>query len=216
MADGWHYAEGEEVKRAISFDEIRIALSKAPDPHKVLVWKPGFNDWRFAGDIEELAGLFPKPPPLPTARPPKFKASSDPEAPAQAKPRKRAIPKWATTSLFGLAIGLSYAAVKYGVDWVKNEEIGLKYQVRTEFVASFVDNCIKTQSADPENRAIQQSVIATYCNCTANATADRVSNNQMKSLSTLPPAEAVKTIQPTIEAAAGPCLDGVGQAVKYR
>ena len=68
MSDGWHYAEGEKTVGPVNLRGLRTILTRAPDPRIVLVWKPGFKDWKRAEDVEELAALISTPPPLTRAR----------------------------------------------------------------------------------------------------------------------------------------------------
>jgi hypothetical protein len=44
---------------------MQILLSNVPDPRNLRVWKVGLKDWVRAGDVQELAALIQKPPPLP-------------------------------------------------------------------------------------------------------------------------------------------------------
>jgi hypothetical protein len=65
MSDGWHYAEGRKTVGPLTLTEMQRVLSKVSDPHNLLVWKAGFEDWERAGNVPELAELIYKPPPLP-------------------------------------------------------------------------------------------------------------------------------------------------------
>jgi hypothetical protein len=66
------------------------------------------------------------------------------------------------------------------VRFVLNEEIGLKGKLRAGFLAQAKETCTKRQIGAPENGGVQASVIVSYCDCSANGTADRVSFNQLK------------------------------------
>jgi GYF domain 2 len=65
VSDGWHYAEGRKTVGPLTLTEMQRVLSKVSDPHNLLVWKAGFEDWKRAGNVPELAKLSYKPPPLP-------------------------------------------------------------------------------------------------------------------------------------------------------
>lgn len=54
--EGWFYAEDERSVGPISFDALASALLRMPEPGKTLVWRSGFEAWRPAIDIPELAG----------------------------------------------------------------------------------------------------------------------------------------------------------------
>lgn len=73
MSNGWHYAEGGKTVGPVDLRGLETVLSRAPDPRSVLVWKPGFKDWKLAEDVEELAALISTPPPPISAKvePPK-------------------------------------------------------------------------------------------------------------------------------------------------
>ncbi len=55
MEQGWFYAEGERSVGPLSFDALTAALRRMPEPGKALVWRTGFDEWRPARDIAELA-----------------------------------------------------------------------------------------------------------------------------------------------------------------
>ena len=55
MEQGWYYAEGEGSVGPVSFDALTSALRRSTDPANTLVWRPGFQDWRAAHDVPELA-----------------------------------------------------------------------------------------------------------------------------------------------------------------
>ena len=42
-----------------------MVFSEVSDPRNLLVWKAGFKDWKRAEDVQELAALIYRPPPLP-------------------------------------------------------------------------------------------------------------------------------------------------------
>jgi hypothetical protein len=107
-----------------------------------------------------------------------------------------------------IAFGLAIFAVKYGQHWLRDNDPGLTGTVRSSFVESAIATCVKKQDEDPANKGISPSIISQYCNCYANGLADRVSNNELKSVATTPTV-MMATLQPKIEAAAKPCLDAI-------
>jgi GYF domain 2 len=65
VSDGWHYAEGQKTVGPLTLTEMQRVLSKVAEPRNLLVWKAGFEEWKRAGNVPELAQLIYKPPPLP-------------------------------------------------------------------------------------------------------------------------------------------------------
>lgn len=55
MERGWFYAEGEGSVGPISFDALTAALLRMPEPGQTFVWREGFENWRPAKDVPELA-----------------------------------------------------------------------------------------------------------------------------------------------------------------
>ncbi len=64
MEQGWFYAEDERSVGPISFDALAAALLRMPEPGKTLVWRDGFEAWRPAKDVPELAGRLLKRAPV--------------------------------------------------------------------------------------------------------------------------------------------------------
>jgi hypothetical protein len=65
MSEFWYYAEGNETRGPIAFDQLVMLLSKLPTPKGVLVWRDGFDDWKAAENVREFAEKLIRPPPLP-------------------------------------------------------------------------------------------------------------------------------------------------------
>ena len=55
MEQGWFYAEGEGSVGPVSADALAAALRRLPEPGNTPVWRAGFEDWRAARDVPELA-----------------------------------------------------------------------------------------------------------------------------------------------------------------
>ncbi len=82
----------------------------------------------------------------------------------------------------GLALFvLSFFAIADSVRMAWSDE-GLTGQIRTTFVEAAMRSCIKAQIDIPANKAIPISAIFEYCKCFANATADKISNEEVTSL----------------------------------
>lgn len=64
MEQEWFYAEDERSVGPISFDTLTGALLRMPEPGKTLVWRAGFEAWRPAQDVPELAGRLLKRAPV--------------------------------------------------------------------------------------------------------------------------------------------------------
>jgi hypothetical protein len=63
VEQGWFYAEGEGSVGPVSIDVLTRALRRVPEPGATPVWRSGFDDWRAAQDVPELAKqLFIRPP----------------------------------------------------------------------------------------------------------------------------------------------------------
>lgn len=64
MSDVWYYANGRERVGPIDAQALKAALAQRPDAKDVLVWQPGFADWKRAGEVAELgiAGAMPSVP----------------------------------------------------------------------------------------------------------------------------------------------------------
>jgi len=65
MSEFWYYAEGSETRGPITFDRLIKILSLMPSPRGVLVWREGYEDWKFAENISEIVEKLIRPPPLP-------------------------------------------------------------------------------------------------------------------------------------------------------
>jgi hypothetical protein len=65
MTDFWYYAEGDETRGPIPFDQLIKLLSQLPTPKGVLVWREGFAKWTAAENVREIAEKLIRPPPLP-------------------------------------------------------------------------------------------------------------------------------------------------------
>ena len=73
MSEFWYYAEGNETRGPITFDQLIKFLSQLPSHRGILVWREGFTDWTEAENVREIVEKLIRPPPLgrrPSAIPP--------------------------------------------------------------------------------------------------------------------------------------------------
>jgi hypothetical protein len=64
MSDFWYYAEGNETRGPITFDQLVKILLLLPTARGTLVWREGFDDWRAAENVREIVEKLIRPPPL--------------------------------------------------------------------------------------------------------------------------------------------------------
>src|SRR5258708_23759154 len=69
MNEFWYYAEGNETRGPIAFDQLIKLLSQLPTLKGVLVWREGLADWTAAENLREIAEKLLRPPPLPRSPP---------------------------------------------------------------------------------------------------------------------------------------------------
>jgi GYF domain 2 len=133
MSELWYYAEGNETRGPIGFDQLIELLPQLPTPKAVLVWREGFDDWRAAENIREIAEKLIRPPPLsrslPSSRSPI--STPSPEYPAMnaspEKPRRNWLHSIATLVAWVLAYGLARAIG--GNFWMPVVFIGVSYWI---------------------------------------------------------------------------------------
>src|SRR5580692_10336602 len=65
MSDVWYYAKGGGSVGPFTLAELAMNLSFIPEVQDVLVWRDGFEEWRRAQDVFELAPYIIKKPSLP-------------------------------------------------------------------------------------------------------------------------------------------------------
>ena len=68
MSDTWYYADRSDRIGPVTASALKAALAGIPNAASVYVWKPGFTDWKRAGDVTELWGDLSAPPPAPFAQ----------------------------------------------------------------------------------------------------------------------------------------------------
>ena len=111
------------------------------------------------------------------------------------------------------AFGVAFFVVKYGVSYVKGQEVGLTGAMRDGFVGGAIRTCGEKQMNDPANAGISKAILSMYCNCYANGIADRISENQLRAVSDLPAGQRVAAPQPVIDAVTPVCIDEAERAM---
>lgn len=118
MSDAlWYYAEREETKGPVRFDELVQLLKRRTQAEEVLVWSEGFQDWARAGDVQELSRLLVRPPPLPSKRRAVSPLSTEYVKTATPEEKKLGWKGWAA-SLGGAVIGLGLSKAMGAAFWV--------------------------------------------------------------------------------------------------
>lgn len=85
----------------------------------------------------------------------------------------RNIARWTAPA----AIAIFSASVQFA--WSDQGSTG---EVRTTFVEALVRSCLKTQLDAPGNNGVPVSAIHDYCKCNASDLADKISNDEVRSL----------------------------------
>jgi len=85
---------------------------------------------------------------------------------------------------------------------------GLTGEVRTTFVEALVRSCLKTQLDAPGNKGVPVSAIHDYCKCNASDLANKISNDEVRSLEATGSEEKYRTAMLSrLEASAKMCLE---------
>ena len=91
---------------------------------------------------------------------------------------------------------------------------GLMGDVRTTFVDALIRSCLKTQLDAPTNKGIPISAIQDYCKCNASDLADKISNDEVKSLEAAGSEEKYRSaMQSRMEATAKMCLEATRKSL---
>lgn len=110
MADLWFYADGEQKRGPISISDLLTILAHVADPRRVLIWRHGFEQWKPAGEVYEIAQQLQSPPapassPVEVTRAPAISAE-DAAAFKNVKPELSGISGWLALLAFGQMIGI--------------------------------------------------------------------------------------------------------------
>ena len=107
------------------------------------------------------------------------------------------------------AIAIVLASVQFA--W---SDQGLTGEVRTTFVEALMRSCLKTQLDAPDNKGVPVSAIHDYCKCNASSLADKISNDEVKSLEATGSEEKYRTaMQARLEASAKTCLEATRKSL---
>ena len=80
--------------------------------------------------------------------------------------------------------------------------------VRTTFVDATIRSCLQSQLGASGNKGVPVSVIQDYCKCSADSLADKISNDEVKSLEAAGNEEKYRTaMQARLEVTAKTCLE---------
>jgi len=111
MADLWFYADGRQKRGPISISDLLTILAHVADPRRALVWRHGFEQWKPAGEVYEIAQLLVSSPPAPTSSPVEITrapaiSAEDAAAFKNVEPEMIGISGWLGLLAFGQMIGI--------------------------------------------------------------------------------------------------------------
>jgi hypothetical protein len=117
----------------------------------------------------------------------------------------RTIARWTAS----VAIAIFLASTQFA--W---SDQGLTGDVRTTFVEAATRSCLKTQLDAPANKGVPVSALYDYCKCNATSMADRISNDEVKTLEATRSEEKSRTaMQARMEASAKLCLEVIRKSL---
>ena len=117
----------------------------------------------------------------------------------------RNIAKWTAPA----AIASFLASVQFA--W---SDQGLTGDVRTTFVEAATRSCLKTQLDAPANKGVPVSALYNYCKCNATGMADKISNDEVKTLEAARSEEKSRTaMQARMDASAKLCLEVIRKSL---
>jgi hypothetical protein len=86
--------------------------------------------------------------------------------------------------------------------------------VRTTFVEALIRSCLKTQLDAPGNQGVPVAAIHDFCKCNAGDLANKISNDEVKSLEAAGSEEKYRTVmQARLEATAKMCLEATRKSL---
>jgi hypothetical protein len=116
--------------------------------------------------------------------------------------------------VWALAFGIAFWAAKYGVSYLRGQELRLTGASRDAFVGAAIRTCRDKQFNAPENANIAKPLLLQYCNCFANGVADRISNNRPRELSGLSDAQKIAEMKPVMDASDALCLQELEHSLR--
>lgn len=112
----WYFAEQDQTKGPLSFEELVQVLKRRARADEVLVWCEGNKDWARAGDVHELSRLLVRPPPLPNKRAVSPLSPEYSQTPTQEGTKLGW--KGVVASVVGAAIGLGLSKLMGSAFWL--------------------------------------------------------------------------------------------------
>jgi hypothetical protein len=114
----WFYAEGEGSVGPVSFDALTAALLRVREPGQTSVWRAGFENWRLASDVPELAARIRKAAPAVVAIDPRIDRWTTGETRAGSSWVDDGLPeaarrRWPYAAAVAVAAGLVVAGAVY-------------------------------------------------------------------------------------------------------
>jgi len=191
MSDIWYYAVEDKEVGPLSLADLTAVLSHVSDAKDVLVWRAGFEQWKRAATVPELAGFVIKPPPVP--RPPPLIPDLpldpvvDPTRAVQSPNinRRNVKGRFATGILIAIAIaGVRFLSHSGSVTSSPDPSSIISGKSRESFVAAGMGTCLKRQENDPDTKALSlpKGTLEKYCSCYMNALADTITNGDLRDL----------------------------------
>ena len=234
MSDIWYYSDGEKSVGPISLFDLTAILSIVSNAKDVLVWQNGFEHWKRAADVPELASFVIKPPPLPPLPPPlppmppalpqeplivpAITGSKESDLQGSQSHKIKQINKVFGYIVTAAVIATIAASVRLlsnsgSVGSFPNSASVISGKDRESFVAEGMKTCLKKQENDPETKALSfpKEAMVKYCSCYMNGLADSTMYGDLGSYlkgPSFPPA-----LQKNINEAADSCQESLRKSL---
>jgi GYF domain 2 len=219
MVDVWYYAQNDKSVGPLSLADLTSILSRVSDIKDVLVWRNGFEHWKRAADVPELAAPVLRPPPLPPRPPPlgsepqlrallsEVSAVSTPVA--SEKPASR----WGKSAkgIVSFLVIMTAFAIARSISQHSSSQTSPPDPRAQLSGAARQKTCMQKQENDPDTKAlsISKDALTKYCSCYMNTLADSVTFGEIAGVvvkdgkpTFVPPA-----MQKKVESADGVCLE---------
>jgi hypothetical protein len=106
----------------------------------------------------------------------------------------------------GVALALS-VGVQCGVGLAQESHVGLTGTVRSSFVSGAMHGCVRDAINDPV--PLPPDSVIRYCDCYANALADRLSAGELNAIQAMRPRDQDAAMRPSKQAASRSCTASV-------
>lgn len=118
MTHFWYYGDGGQARGPVPDAELIPLLARSADPRRVMIWRDGFDDWKAAEDVHEVAQQLYPPPRSgselsPAVREPAVSISEAAEF-KSVKPELTGIGGWLALVAFGQVVGIPRLVVSLG------------------------------------------------------------------------------------------------------